>query len=68
MVSVSMHTTPTIDYDFVISGEVTLVLEDGEVTLGPGDAAIVPGVPHAWRSGATGCVLVVALIGAAGSK
>ena len=32
-----MHTTDTIDYLVIISGHVTLVLEDGEAQLGPGD-------------------------------
>ena len=33
---ISMHTTDTVDYEFVISGEVVLELDDGaEVTLKP---------------------------------
>jgi hypothetical protein len=67
-VAVPMHTTPTVDYDFVVSGELTLILEDGEITLRPGDAVVVPGIPHAWRSGADGCVFLVTLIGAAASE
>ncbi len=55
-----MHATDTIDYLVIISGEVTLVLEDGEARLGPGDLVVDRGVMHAWRndSGAP-CVAAV---------
>jgi quercetin dioxygenase-like cupin family protein len=47
-----MHRTPTVDYDVVLDGRVTLVLEDGEVALGPGDFVVMTGVMHAWRTDA----------------
>lgn len=48
-----MHRTETIDYGFVIEGEMTLVLDDGEVELKPGSVVIQRGTNHAWanRSG-----------------
>ena len=58
-----MHSTPTVDYDFLVSGELVLELEDGEIALLPGDAVVIPGVAHAWRTHEQGAVLLVALIG-----
>jgi len=45
-----MHATDTIDYLVVIGGEVVLVLETEEVTLGPGDLIVDRGVIHGWRN------------------
>ena len=45
-----MHATDTIDYLVIIAGRVTLVLETGEVALGPGDLVVDRGVMHAWRN------------------
>jgi naringenin degradation protein FdeH len=45
------HATQTLDYVTVISGHVTLVVGDAEVTLGPGDSVVQqPGVPHDWQN------------------
>ncbi len=45
------HATQTLDYVTVISGQVTLVVADTEVTLGPGDSVVQqPGVPHDWQN------------------
>lgn len=45
-----MHVTDTIDYLVILSGRVTLVLEEGEVDLGPGDFVVDRGVMHGWRN------------------
>ena len=45
-----MHATDTIDYLVILSGRVTLVLEDGEAQLGPGDLVVDRGTMHAWRN------------------
>jgi mannose-6-phosphate isomerase-like protein (cupin superfamily) len=45
-----MHATDTIDYLVVISGEVVLALETGEVTLRAGDLIVDRGVIHGWRN------------------
>jgi hypothetical protein len=46
-----MHTTPTVDYDLVLDGEIWLELSDGhEVKLVAGDVVVQHGVRHAWRN------------------
>ena len=61
-----MHTTDTIDYEIVLSGEVVLELDDGaETVLHPGDTVIQNGTRHRWHNrGAEPAVLAVVLIGA----
>jgi mannose-6-phosphate isomerase-like protein (cupin superfamily) len=61
-----MHTTDTVDFDVVISGEVYLELDDGaEVCLKPGDCVIQNGTRHAWHNrSAEKCVIAVAIVGA----
>lgn len=55
-----MHATDTLDYLIVLSGNVTLVLEEGEAALGPGDFVIDRGVLHGWRNdGTEPCVCAV---------
>jgi ketosteroid isomerase-like protein len=49
-VMVGMHVTDTIDYDIILSGQLTLILDDGEHVLTPGDAVIMRGDRHAWRN------------------
>ena len=44
------HTTRTIDYAIVLSGEVDLELDEGVVRLKAGDAMVQRGVNHAWRN------------------
>lgn len=45
------HTTPTIDYDIVLDGEITLELDDGrEVLLRQHEVAVQHGTRHAWRN------------------
>lgn len=46
-----MHTTPTIDYGCVISGEIWLELDDDQlVRLTQGDTVVQLGTRHAWRN------------------
>lgn len=44
------HATDTIDYIVMLSGEVVLQLETGEVTLRAGDFLVDRGVVHSWRN------------------
>lgn len=46
-----MHETPTVDYVTVVTGTVTLELDDGKtVDLKPGDTVVQQGTRHAWRN------------------
>ncbi len=61
-----MHTTDTIDFEYVVSGEVWVELDDGvEVHLRAGDTVVQNGTRHAWRNKSSKpCQMVVCLIGA----
>jgi len=45
-----MHTTATIDYGIVLSGQITLELDEGSVDLNVGDIVVQRATPHAWRN------------------
>ncbi len=61
-----MHTTHTVDFEVVLSGEVVLELDDGaEVTLKPGDTVVQNGTRHRWHNrGSVPAVIAVGIIGA----
>jgi mannose-6-phosphate isomerase-like protein (cupin superfamily) len=65
-----MHTTDTIDYVLVVSGEATLELDDGvQTVLQAGDVVIQNGTRHAWRNhGTEACTIVGVAIGADRSR
>jgi mannose-6-phosphate isomerase-like protein (cupin superfamily) len=67
--SPGMHTTATIDFEYVVSGRIVLELDDGAtVELGPGDTVVQNGTRHAWRNPFDEtAILVVVLIGATGA-
>lgn len=60
-----MHTTDSVDYGIVISGEMTLELDDGAtVDLKPGDCVVQNATRHAWRNrGVQPCVMAFVLAG-----
>ena len=60
-----MHTTDTIDFEYILSGEVDLILDDGQKqTLRPGDTVVQNGTRHAWQNhGTVPCQLVVFVLG-----
>ncbi len=61
-----MHTTSSVDYVVLLHGEVTLLLDDGEVDLKPFDVVIQRGTNHAWiNKGAETAELVGILVDAA---
>ncbi|MFD2472468.1 cupin domain-containing protein [Amycolatopsis silviterrae] len=64
--SPGMHTTDSLDYVLIVSGEVTLELDDGDQTvLRAGDVLVQNGTRHAWRNhGAEPCTIVGVAIGA----
>jgi mannose-6-phosphate isomerase-like protein (cupin superfamily) len=61
-----MHTTDSIDYVLVVSGEVTLELDEGERTVvRAGDVVVQNGTRHAWRNhGTESCTIVGVAVGA----
>jgi len=61
-----MHTTNTIDYGVVISGEIWLELDDGAtVHLKQGDCVVQNGTRHAWRNNSPEpCVMAFVMVGA----
>ncbi len=65
-----MHTTATIDFEYVVSGRCVLELDDGATReVGPGDVVVQNGTRHAWRNPFDEpCVMVVMLIGAHHSR
>lgn len=60
-----MHTTDTIDFEYIVSGEVWLELDDGAcVHLRAGDTVVQNGTRHAWRNkGSEPCHIVVFMVG-----
>ena len=44
----AMHKTATVDYIVLLSGEVTMLVDEGEVDLKPGDVVVQRGTNHAW--------------------
>lgn len=61
-----MHTTATMDFEVVLTGEVVLELDDGAtVHLGPGDTVVQNGTRHRWSNpGSTPATVAVILSGA----
>jgi len=61
-----MHTTDTVDFEVVISGELVLELDDGATkTLRPGDTVVQNGTRHRWHNPGTEPVVVaVFMVGA----
>ncbi|MFN0111837.1 MAG: cupin domain-containing protein [Blastocatellia bacterium] len=45
-----MHRTETIDYGILLSGELWLVVDEGETKLNVGDVVIQRGTNHAWSN------------------
>lgn len=60
-----MHRTQSVDYGLVLDGEITLVLDEEEVTMRAGDFLVERGTNHAWanRSGKPCRILFVLIDG-----
>ncbi len=59
-----MHHTETVDFDVLVDGSMTLLLDHDEVGLAPGDGVLLRGDRHGWRAGVEGCRVLFALFGA----
>jgi mannose-6-phosphate isomerase-like protein (cupin superfamily) len=58
-----MHRTETIDYAIVLSGEITMVMDDADVHLRAGDVLVQCGTNHAWSNRSKQpCVVAFVLI------
>lgn len=63
--SFPFHRTRTLDFIFIISGRLELLLDEGSTVLGPGDTAIQRGTNHGWRVvGNEPCMFAAVLISA----
>jgi hypothetical protein len=59
------HQTDTLDYVILLSGQVTLHLDSGDIELGPLDVVIQRGTHHAWSNrGETAAVAACIMVGA----
>ncbi|MGH7931720.1 MAG: cupin domain-containing protein [Candidatus Binataceae bacterium] len=57
-----MHKTRTVDYVVLLSGEVTLLLDKGEVNLKPFDVVVQRGTNHAWVNKGREPALIAAVL------
>lgn len=63
--SPGMHRTQSLDYVVVLRGEVTLLLDEGEATLHPGDLVVQRGTNHDWVvRGSEPALIAVVMTGA----
>ena len=61
----AMHKTKTVDYIILLSGEVTLLLDEDERDLKPFDVVVQRGTNHAWiNKGKEPALLIAVLIDA----
>ncbi len=60
-----MHQTPTVDYILLLSGKVSLVLDEGEpIALKPFDAVVQRATNHAWvNTGGEPALLMCVMVG-----
>jgi quercetin dioxygenase-like cupin family protein len=61
-----MHRSDTIDFVFIISGQLELILEEGSTVLRSGETVVQRGTNHAWRVvGNEPCTFAAVMIDAA---
>ena len=58
----AMHTTRTVDYIVLLSGKVTLLLDEAEVDLEPFDVVVQRGTNHAWVNHGNEPALLVGIL------
>ena len=58
----TMHKTKTIDYIILLDGDVTLLLDEDEVSLKPFDVVVQRGTNHAWINNGTEPALIFLLL------
>jgi hypothetical protein len=60
----AMHKTQSVDYGIMLKGERSLVLDDCELLMKPGDVVIQVGAWHLWDSAREGCLMAFDMISA----
>jgi quercetin dioxygenase-like cupin family protein len=66
---VGVHETETVDVLTVLSGEMTLIFNEREIVLEPGDSVVQQATPHGWANrGPEPCVVVAVLMTARGAS
>ncbi len=64
-----MHRTDTIDYAVILSGRITMLLDEDEVALEAGDVVVQRGTNHAWSNrGSEPCLIAFVLIDAVSAR
>jgi quercetin dioxygenase-like cupin family protein len=60
-----MHVTPTLDYIVLLSGEISLLLDDGDpIELKPFDAVVQRATNHSWvNTGREPALLMCVMVG-----
>ena len=56
------HKTETIDYLFILKGEIWALMDEGEVLLKEGDCLIQCGTNHSWSNRSDAPCLVIAVL------
>lgn len=60
-----MHRTNSVDYAVILSGEITMLLDDSDVHLKTGDVVVQRGTNHAWSNrGKESCLIAFVLVDA----
>lgn len=57
-----IHATRTLDYAVVLAGEITLILDESEVTLKPFDTVVQRGTSHAWENRGSEPALIASVL------
>ena len=58
----AMHKTHTLDYIILLTGEVTLLLDEADVPMKPLDVVIQRGTNHAWLNTGTDTATLMAVL------
>jgi len=60
-----MHKTPTVDYIVLLSGEISLILDEGDpIALKPFDSVVQRATSHAWHNtGSEPALLLCVMVG-----
>ena len=63
-----MHRTRSLDYAIILSGEIDMMLDDGDVHLKPGDVIVQQATNHAWvNRGKEPCRIILVPMGLEGA-